>query len=979
MVEPVRRTPAGELSEVRTLADLARLLRELRRRHARQRNGAALTYRELATATGWSHGIIGEYLSGRILPPTDRFDVLVRLLGATPAEQGALATARDQVEEHRRRAEPGPARTPRQLPIDVYGFTGREEPLRELTALLDPRTSRICVLSGTAGVGKTALAVHWAHRVAEHFPDGQLYLDLRGYDPGPAVTPADALAVLLRALGVDSAEIPSDVSERAASYRTALAGRHVLVLLDNAHSAAQVRPLLPGTGTCAIVVTSRDDLAGLVAREGARRVDVDLLTAAEAVSLLTTLIGPGVAADPATATALAERCARLPLALRIAAEFAVAHPATTLAGLVSDLHDQQRRLDLLDAAGDPRTAVRSVFSWSYQHLSDAGARTFGLLGLHPGRDIELYAVAALAGADLPRARSLVDELARAHLIESVDSPTYASDVHNAVSVVAVRNGHSKDALKVADVVAALDAGNEGSRGHCLLDADGGPPNGESAANAGTAEDSGPLLRTDRAVGAVETDDSFDGHRRGDTNGSNRTATSVLSGSIVGRTIARPLTGVVESTGERYVMHDLLRAYAVERAAEAGADHARAALGRLFDYYLRTAAVAADTLYPHERGRPEIPPATTPIPPVHERYQASRWLDHQRPTLVAVAAYASRHGWPGHSVDLSRTLWRHLEVGGHYQEALAIHTEAATAALAAHGRAGVLANLGSIHWWLGDHQQAKTCFEQSLAGHQEIDDDEGKALALARLGLVHERLGSYAEALAHLGDALTLYRRIGNRHGQGAQLINLGALHRRIGRYDEAAEHLRQAAEVFVDIGDLRLEGYALGNLGAVYQQVGRYDEALRHLQRALANCRASADPGGEGSALSTLGLTYQKLGRYAEALDHLHRALAISRDTADRSLEAETLNTLGETLHAMGQPGPALARHRTALALTDQTGHRYEHARALEGIADVLDHAVAADAGAAGHRKQAHAIYHALGVPEAERVRQVLDGLSDVE
>src|SRR5690606_22860222 len=254
---------------------------------------------------------------------------------------------------------------PRQLPAEVAGFTGRDAPLAALDGLLaEPGpTVPIAVVSGAAGVGKTALALRWAHRVAGRFPDGQLFLDLHGYDPRQPVEAEEALAVLLRGLGVAGSALPRGLDERAAAFRSRLAGRRVLVVLDNAHAAGQVRPLLPGSPTCAAVVTSRDDLAGLVARGGARRIALDVLDDTEAVTLLRALIGDRVAADPAAALALARRCANLPLALRVAAELAAARPDLTIADLAADLSQEPRRLDLLDAAGDPGTAVRAVFSW----------------------------------------------------------------------------------------------------------------------------------------------------------------------------------------------------------------------------------------------------------------------------------------------------------------------------------------------------------------------------------------------------------------------------------------------------------------------------------------------------------------------------------------------------------------------------------------------------------------------------------------
>jgi DNA-binding SARP family transcriptional activator len=253
---------------------------------------------------------------------------------------------------------------PRELPAAVRHFTGRAGELAALTAMLDqsgeqaPEAVVISAIGGTAGVGKTALAVQWAHQAAGRFPGGQLYVNLCGYDLAQPVTSADALAAFLRSLGVAGQDIPAEEAERAVRYRSLLAGRRMLVVLDNAGSAEQVRPLLPGDPTCAVVVTSRDALTGLVARDGARRLDLDLLPPDDAVGLLRALIGARVDADPAAAAVLASECCRLPLALRVAAELAATRPAVPLIELADELADRQRRLDRLDAGADPRSAVR---------------------------------------------------------------------------------------------------------------------------------------------------------------------------------------------------------------------------------------------------------------------------------------------------------------------------------------------------------------------------------------------------------------------------------------------------------------------------------------------------------------------------------------------------------------------------------------------------------------------------------------------
>jgi transcriptional regulator with XRE-family HTH domain len=319
---------------------------------------------------------------------------------------------------------------PRQLPGAVGSFTGRDAELAALTRLLtaQPRGTAsaalvISAIGGTAGIGKTALAVHWAHKVARRFPDGQLYVNLRGYDLAQPVPANEALAGFLAALGVPGPQIPADEADRAAAYRSALAGRRVLVVLDNARDTAQVRPLLPGEPGCLVVVTSRDMLAGLVARDGARRMELDVLPLDDAVGLLRALIGPRVDTEPRAAARLAGLCCCLPLALRVAAELAAARPALTLAALAGEF-DRQGQLDALEAGGDPGTAVRSVFSWSCRYLSPGAARAFQLAGLHPGADFDGQAVAALTGSSTEAAARAITELARASLIHETGCSRY---------------------------------------------------------------------------------------------------------------------------------------------------------------------------------------------------------------------------------------------------------------------------------------------------------------------------------------------------------------------------------------------------------------------------------------------------------------------------------------------------------------------------------------------------------------------------
>jgi tetratricopeptide (TPR) repeat protein len=586
-----------------------------------------------------------------------------------------------------------PSRVPRELPGTAAHFTGREGELAVLTRLLDrggdqaPGTVVISAIGGTAGVGKTALAVHWAQQVADRFPGGQLYVNLRGYDPDQLVPPTDALAGFLRALGVPGPDIPPEPDERAARYRSLLAGQRMLVMLDNAGSVEQVRLLLPGTPGCVTVVTSRDSLPGLVARHGAVRLDLDLLPTTDAVSLLRALIGPRVDADPAAAEALAAQCCRLPLALRVAAELAAARPAVPLAGLA----DQQRRLDLLDAGGDSRTAVRAVFSWSTRHLDPAAARMFRLLGLHPGPGLDRYAAAALADAPVRQAEHLLGALTRAHLTQ----------------------------------------------------------------------------------------------------------------------LAEP---------GRYGLHDLLGAYARDLAAGSDTkDEQRAALTRLFDHYLHAAAVAMNTLFPGEqRRRPRILPPASPAPPLTDPAVALAWLEAERATLVAVAVHTASHGWPGHTTRLAATLFRYLDNGGHYPEAITIHSQA--------------------------HRAAR-----------QTDDPAAETEALVNLGILDLRQGRHAEAAAHLQQGLALSRDADDRSGQIRALGNLGILNLQLGRFEQATGYIHRYLALCREIGDRTGEAHALADLSSIDFQQGRYEQGAGYIRRALALSREADDPTGEAQALSILG------------------------------------------------------------------------------------------------------------------------------
>ncbi|MEV6343797.1 BTAD domain-containing putative transcriptional regulator [Actinoplanes sp. NPDC051851] len=724
-----------------------------------------------------------------------------------------------------------PAVVPAQLPLAVAGFTGRDADLATLDRLAAEPGA--VVIAGTPGVGKTALAVQWAHRVAARFPDGQLYVNLRGYDPEQPVPAAEALAGFLRALGVAGRDVPLGLDERAARYRTALSGRRVLIVLDNAGGAEQIRPLLPGAPGCVAVVTSRDSLAGLVALDGARRLDLGLLPAADAVALLRRLIGARVTGEPVAAERLAELCARLPLALRIAAERAAAEPDGSLATLVKTLGDEQRRLELLDAEGEIRSAVRSVFAWSYHRLPPDAAGAFRAVGLHPGGDFDAPAIAALTGHDVAYATRLCARLARAHLIQ---------------------------------------------------------PHG---------------------------------------------------------------------TG-RYVIHDLLRLYAlglspvIERPA---------ALAALFDHYLAGAAAAMDTLHPAERAkRPRVDRAAT-TPPLDTPDTARAWLEAELANLVDVCAYAAAHSSPVHTIRLARVLFRHLDMGGRHAEAMSVHSSARRAARAIGDRsaeARALNNLAAVFWWRARYPQAAEYYRAAAELFRAAGDAGGESDVQANLGLVATSMGDLTGAAGHYERALAICRATGDLLGEGVALTGLGTAYTMTGDLERAAGHLRAALVLRRAAGKKDGEADTLTGLARIHLRRGDLDLAAEQLEAALVLYRRLGYPGREAGTLNTLGVVARRAGEPVRALRYHEQSLTLHRSSGTRRGEAAALNGMGGTLLAMGEAEAARRRHADALRLATEAGDRYEEAVAHDGLAAAFrsrgDHHLART-----HGEEASRIFAAIG------------------
>jgi DNA-binding SARP family transcriptional activator len=972
-----------------TAVDLSRLLHQLRRREARRRGGAELSYRELAARTGWSLGIVAHYFSGKTLPPVDRFDALVRLLGASPAEQGALATMRDRVDERRRgrsrpatamfrllgavqvvgpdgaarlvgvrqralvgllavnagRAvtqirlidalwgedpprtavrtlyshvarvrqaldacglrgvlrtdgvgyllavrpdevdagqfearvaqarkaladgtvgevatllrdaldlwrgdafadapahawgaaevdrlhevrlaaqedlwdarlrlgdhagavgeidkllvshpgrerlvellmlahyrtgqpaealdafqrlrvhlaenlgvEPGPrvqrlhtailrrdadldlvrpapSRPPRpaQLPPRVGHFTGRGMELAVLDDL-PPDGRRVGVVSGPGGMGKTALAVQWADRTAGRYPDGQLFLDLRGHDPATSLRVGEALTHLLAGLGVPADQIPADPTNQIGLYRSVLHRRRVLILLDNAGTADQVGPLVPPQPS-QLLVTSRNRLTGLAVDHEVTTVDLEVLPAGDALALLGRVLGADrVAAEQAAARRLMELCGRMPLALRISAAKLTARPRDRISTFVTELSGTDR-LDALSVPGDSRS-IRTVFAGAYRALSPSAAVLFRRLGVHPGPSFTTGLAAALAQES---GQAQLDELAAAHL------------------------------------VVVVDAG-------------------------------------------------------------------------------------------RYRFHDLIGLYARECART---EEAVQAAAQIIDWYLTTSDAANQAI---ESNR--------------DRDEALAFLDAERTNLLPVVRLAADRG------D-DRAVWRLANLLTSYHK---------------------VRGLGSA--------QVELC-GLGLASARRLGDSEAEALMRSALGAAFFTIQRYEDAIEHLTGALALMRAAGDLRGQGRVLNNVALAYVHTDRFDLAMETFQESL-VLHRANDHRPGiATALNNIGHTYLQMRQYEPARTYLQQGLALTRELGLAGHEAFHLQSLGETHLAEGDPAGALEHLAGALAIRRRLGERRLEADTLTAIGIAHRDRGDRTAAVAHFRQVVSLARELG-----------------------------------------------------------
>lgn len=754
---------------------------------------------------------------------------------------------------------PGPV--PRQLPADVRGFVNRLSELQRLNALIaddgggeEQRKSAVLVVAGTAGAGKTALALHWAHQVQDLFPDGQLYVNLRGYDPELPISAEQVLEQFLRALDMPTDAVPADLESRAALYRSLLAQRRILVVLDNAATVGQVRPLLPGAPRCLVLVTSRSRLSGLVARDGAHRVTVGVLEPSEAIALLDTVTaGYRVGDDVGQVAELAQLCARLPLALRIAAERAASHPHMPLGDLIQDLRDESGLWDALTADDDEDAdAVRAVFAWSYRALPRAAARLFRLLGIHPGPEFSTYAAAELAGTSLPQARRQLDVLTGAHLLEQVGPDRY--QFHDLLRAYAVdqaqdeETSESRQALLERLLTWYL----------------------HTAAAAAAAIDSHlrpvdlPAVRSELILQFPTREEAI---RWYESERDNLAAGIRAAASAGLHDIAWQLPAV------------LRRIYAFHTPAEwiptglIGLDSARR---------VGTRSGEADLL--ESLGMAHV--------------QAGRTDDALAYHRQALAIRRETGDEFGEAMTLNGIGLVHLrrreltQARGDFEQCLAIVRR-----LGERRWEGIaVGNLADTFLDLGESQQAFELAQQAVAIHRETGNTLSEFASLTVISAVQREWGSLDDAIATLHRAQDLAHELDNPVREAYALLELGQTQLAGELYEDALLAFHQAAVLYRRLGDTSREASAFDGTGEVYRELGRLDEAADFHRRAVAGHRKLDDRWQLAVCLNHLAATLALSGQPDQAQHHWREALTLV--TAFSDAKAVVLqNAILEKLH----------------------------------------------------------------------------------
>jgi tetratricopeptide (TPR) repeat protein/transcriptional regulator with XRE-family HTH domain len=918
------RRPPGSRGQIVTdvLAGFAGVLRELR-------TDAGLTQEELAEAAGLSSRAISYLERGEVGTPHRE---TIRLLADALALAGPARAEFEAAARGRGRAGAAGIAATRGLPRDVASFTGRQ---RELDHLADAAASAGAVVSihaigGMAGIGKTAFAVHAAHRLADRFPGGQIFVPLHGHTPGqlPA-DPADSLATMLAALGVPASQIPAKLEPRMALWRDRAAGRELLLVLDDAVSSEQVRPLLPGSGGSLVLVTSRRHLSAL---EEATVISLDTLPPGEAAELLARLAGlTGLTGEDPAVTELARLCGYLPLAIGMVARHLRHHPAWTAAGRAAALATAANRVELL---ATENLSVASAFDLSYADLSGDQQRLFRRLGLHPGPDIDAYAVAALDGISLPAARRGLEDLYDQYLLTEPAPGRYRLHdlIREYARVLAARL--DTDADREQAMARLLDYYQDtAARADSLIARLGRPgrATADRAAPAAAPDLVGPeqalaWLRAERAslLGCLDHATATGEHHR-----------------VIGLTAG--LSGLLQRDGpwteaiSRFTTAIATARRVGDRLGQAGALNDLGYVRNLTGDYPAATEAHGDALGIFRD--------------LGDRLGEANSFHALGLVLRSTGDYRAAADDLEQALDIYRVLRHQL------------------------GQTNTLHALGDVLRLRGDYQAAADALEQSLGIYRDLGDGLGQAHALFTLGEVLRATGDYPAAGRAYGDALDLYRKVGSRLGESNALKGIGAILRLTGDYSAAVQTLDQALGIYREIGNRLGEANALNILGNALRLTGDYPAALGAQEEALAIYRQIGGRLGQANALNAIGIVLRLTGEYAPAAEAHQQALSLYRQIGDQAGQAEALNDTGTLHRVTGEPELAEECHTEALELASVIGSSWEEAHALAGLGRC---AVAAGRTAEGDARlrQAQAIFQRIGATEAAEVAAELDALS---
>jgi tetratricopeptide (TPR) repeat protein len=785
----------------------------------------------------------------------------------------------------------------------------------------------MCQIPGT---GKTAFAVHVAHRLAGQFPGGQIFLPLHGHTPGQyPVDPGDALVSLLLAAGVAPAQIPPGLEARMALWRDRLAGRQLLLVLDDAVGSEQVLPLLPGSGPSLVLVTSRRHLSAL---DDAAAISLDTLPAGEAASLLVRLAGrPGLGAGDPGVREIARLCGFLPLAIGMVARQLRHHPAWSAARRAADLAAERDRLELM---ATENLSVAAAFDLSYADLGPDRQRLFRRLGLHQGAEVDAYAAAALDGADLSAARRGLEALYDQYLLTEPAPGRYRMHdlIREHARALAERQDPDQD--RELATTRLLDYYQHTATRAAALFARQTRPS--PAAAPGAVPAAAPALtgreqalawaRAERASLTACLDHAT-------ATGQHAHVTALTAG----------LAGLLLSDGpwaEAITRHQA----AIGAAQLLGDRHGQ--------------ANALTDLGMVHRLTGDFPAAAQALEQALSIY---RDLGNRRGQANALGCLGDVRLVTGDFPAAAQAL----------EQALSIYRDLDDR----RGQANALGYLGPVWLGTGDYPAAAQALEQALSIYRDLGNRSGQADALTDLGDLRRAMGDLPAAAQALEQALSIYRDLDDRRGQAHAVHYLGTVWRMMGDYPAADQAFEQALSIYRDLGSRSGEANALGCLGDDRRMTGDYQAAAQYLEQALSIFRNLGNPRGQAAALATLGIVRRLTGDYRAAAQYLEQALSIFRNLGDRASEAETLNEIGMLHRVGGDLARAEGYHRQALDLARAIANSWDEAHALAGLGRC-----ALAAGDASEAKpllrQALEIFQRIGTAEARDLLAELDTLS---